>query len=245
MGLRINTNIQSINAQRNLYNTTTTLNKSLEKLSSGLRINRSSDDAAGLAISESLKSDIRALTQASRNAADGISLVQTAEGALDEVSGIILRLRELGQQAATETLGSQERDYLDNEFQALVGEINRISDSTEFNGMFLLNGGGGSMDVQVGMGTGASSQITLDMSDDMDAAALGLTASTVNIQGTDNTAATTALGYVTAATSTVSAKRAAFGSSQNRLETAISNIGTQVENLSAANSRIRDVDIAV
>jgi len=244
MGLRINTNIQSINAQRNLYNTTTTLNKSLEKLSSGLRINRSSDDAAGLAISESLKSDIRALQQASRNAADGISLVQTAEGALDEVSGIILRLRELAQQASTETLGSQERDYLDDEFQALVGEINRISDSTEFNGMYLLNGGGGTLDVQVGMGTGSSSQIALDMSDDMDAAALGLTASTVNIQGTDNTAAQAAVTYVTAATATVSAKRASFGSSQNRLETAIRNIGTQVENLSAANSRIRDVDIA-
>ena len=118
MGLRVNTNVASLNAQRHLYNTTNRFGKSMERLSSGLRINRSGDDAAGLAISESLKSDIRALQQASRNAADGISLVQTAEGSLDEVNNILLRLRELAEQAATETLGEDERGYLNNEFQA-------------------------------------------------------------------------------------------------------------------------------
>ena len=139
MGLRINTNVASLNAQRHLYNTTMNFQKSMERLSSGMRINRSGDDAAGLAISESLKSDIRALQQASRNAADGISLVQTAEGSLDEVNNILLRLRELAEQAATETLGEDERIYLNSEFQALLDEINRISSTAEFNGIMLLD----------------------------------------------------------------------------------------------------------
>ena len=244
MGIRINTNVGSLNAQRQLYNTTVRFNKSLEKLSSGLRINRAGDDAAGLAISEGLKSDIRAWQQASRNAADGVSLVQTAEGSLDEVNTIMLRLRELAEQAATETLGSAERDYLDLEFQDLLAEITRISDSTEFNGTALLDGSAGSLDVQVGIGTTAVSQVSLDMSDDMDAAALGLTASTINLQGTDGASALTAITAIMTATDTVSSKRAEMGGAQNRLEAAIRNIGMTVENLSAANSRIRDVDIA-
>ncbi len=244
MGLRINTNIASVNAQRNLFNTTNSLQRSMEKLSSGLRINRAGDDAAGLAISEALKSDIRALEQASRNAADGISMLQTAEGALDEVSNIIVRLRELAEQSASETIGSDERGYLDGEFQALLAEITRISDTTEFNGKTMLDGTAGTLDVQVGIGTTSASQVSLDLSTDMDAAGLGLTASTVNIAGTDNTAALSAITQIVAATGTISGKRADFGAVQNRLEATIRNIGMSTENLKAANSRIRDVDIA-
>jgi flagellin-like hook-associated protein FlgL len=176
MGLRVNTNVASLNAQRHLYNTTTRYGKSMERLSSGLRINRSGDDAAGLAISESLKSDIRALQQASRNAADGISLVQTAEGSLDEVNNILLRLRELAQQAATETLGEQERGYLNSEFQELLDEIDRISNTAEFNGIKLLDGSSSTLNVQVGIGTDAStSAVTIDLSTGMSAGALGMT----------------------------------------------------------------------
>jgi flagellin len=244
MGLRINTNIASVNAQRNLFNTTNSLQRSMEKLSSGLRINRAGDDAAGLAISEALKSDIRALEQAARNAADGISMLQTAEGALDEVSNIIVRLRELAEQSASETIGSDERGYLDGEFQALLAEITRISDTTEFNGKIMLDGTAGTLDVQVGIGTTSASQVSLDLSTDMDAAGLGLTASTVNIAGTDNTAALSAITQIVAATGTISGKRADFGAVQNRLEATIRNIGMSTENLKAANSRIRDVDIA-
>ncbi len=246
MGLRVNTNIGSLNAQRHLYNTTTRFNKSMERLSSGLRINRSGDDAAGLAISESLKSDIRALQQASRNAADGISLVQVAEGALDEVNGILLRLRELAQQAATETLGVDERVYIDQEFQALLDEIDRISITTEFNGIALLDGSQGTLNVQVGIGTNpATSAVPVDLSQTMDAAELDLTQGVVNVQGADGTNARTAIGLLIAATSTVSSVRAGFGAATNRLETSIRNIGMTGENLSAANSRIRDVDVAL
>jgi flagellin len=240
MGLRVNTNVASINAQRSLMVNTTLLGKSLEKLSSGLRINRAGDDAAGLAISESLKSDIRALQQASRNAADGISMIQTAEGGLEEVSGILIRMRELAEQAATGTLGSDERAYLDSEFQQLVMEGSRIADSTEFNGTKLLDGSIAQLDIQVGVGTQSDSQVTLQLGAGMRADDLHL--DTVNIL--DATAALGAITAVSNATGLVSAQRADFGSAQNRLESTIRNIAMSVENLSAANSRIRDVDIA-
>lgn len=240
MGLRVNTNVASINAQRSLYNTTNTLSKSLEKLSSGLRINRAGDDAAGLAISEGLKSDIRALQQASRNAADGISMIQTAEGGLEETSGILIRLRELAEQAATETLGSSERGYLDQEFQALTAEITRIAQSTEFNGAALLDGSNLTLDIQVGIGTGASSAVTINLGSGMTATDLSLNTSSI----TTSANALTAISALESATASVSAQRASFGAAQNRLESTIRNIGMTVENLSAANSRIRDVDIA-
>ena len=246
MGLRVNTNVASLNAQRHLYDTTSRFSKSMERLSSGLRINRSGDDAAGLAISESLKSDIRALQQASRNAADGISLVQTAEGSLDEVNSILLRLRELAEQAATETLGEDERVYLDNEFQALLDEINRISDTAEFNGIKLLDGTAQTLRVQVGIGTDAStSAVAIDLTQAMSAQALDLTMTTTNILGTNGNAARTAIGLITVATGVVSSMRANFGAAQNRFETSIRNIGMTAENLAAANSRIRDVDVAL
>ena len=242
MGLRVNTNVASLNARRHLYDNTVKFNKSLERLSSGLRINRAGDDAAGLAISEGLKSDIRALQQASRNAADGISMIQTAEGGLEEVSGILIRLRELAEQSANETLGDAERGYLDNEFQALVSEITRISDSTEFNGTSLLDGSNAALDIQVGVGTTSTSQVTISLGAGMAADDLGL--DSIAIDGTDNTNALSAITALETATASVSAQRAAFGAAQNRLESTIRNIGMTVENLSAANSRIRDVDIA-
>ena len=240
MGIRINTNIASINTQRHLYNSTVSFNKSMEKLSSGLRINRAGDDAAGLAISEGLKSDIRALDQAGRNAADGISMVQTAEGALDEVSNILLRMRELTEQSLNGTLTTNERGYLDSEYQALIEEIDRIAQSTEFNGISLLDGSAGaSVNIQVGIETNAWDVIGVDITTARDAATLGLTGDI-----TDVTNATTAMAAVTTAIDTVSSARSDFGAVQNRLETSIRNINNQKENLSAANSRIRDVDVA-
>nr|MEE4266829.1 flagellin [Candidatus Krumholzibacteria bacterium] len=245
MGLRVNTNVGSLNAQRHLYNTTVNFQKSMERLSSGMRINRSGDDAAGLAISESLKSDIRALQQASRNAADGVSLVQVAEGSLDEVNNILLRLRELAEQSATETLGEEERTYLDQEFQELLDEIDRISATAEFNGIMLLNGSQETLDVQVGIGSNtATSSVPIDLNQVISADQLNLT-SAVSIGGTNGDAARGAIDIITAATGTVSSVRAGFGAAQNRLETSIRNIGMTAENLSAANSRIRDVDVAL
>ncbi len=239
MGIRINTNTAAINTQRNLYNSTQSFNKSMEKLSSGLRINRAADDAAGLAISEGLKSDIRALGQASRNASDGISMVQTAEGALNEVSNIMLRMKELAEQSLNGTLSDTERGYLNDEFTALSAEIDRIAQSTEFNGTSLLDSSGGSVSIQVGIETNAYDSIAVDLSTNRDATTLGLAA------GIDTAAnATTAMGQIDTAIETVSSARSSFGAVQNRLESSIRNINNTSENLSAANSRIRDVDIA-
>ena len=251
MGLRINTNVASLNAQRHLFNTTNNFNKSMEKLSSGMRINRSGDDAAGLAISEGLKSDIRALDQAARNAADGISLVQVAEGSMDELSNILLRMRELAEQAATETLGDSERSYLDQEFQELVSEIDRISATAEFNGITLLDGDAGTLDVQVGIGTDVTtSAVSIDLSNAVDAAFLGMDPTdpltTLMPQGAEEGGerARAMIGVIETASSEISQMRAGFGAAQNRLETSIRNISMTAENLAAANSRIRDVDVA-
>ncbi len=229
MGIRINTNIGAINTRRHLYNTTTQFNKSMEKLSSGLRINRAADDAAGLAISEGLKGDIRALEQAARNAGDGVSLVQTAEGALDEVSNILVRMKELDQQAANGTLSADQITYLQAEYDALDDEIGRIVSSTEFNGVSLLS-------------AAATITIAVDISGG---------GNDIDITTTDlaSTAPGGTVGAAQAAINTaidaVSAARADFGAIQNRLESSIRNINNTAENLSAANSRIRDVDMAL
>jgi len=239
MGIRINTNVASINTQRHLFNTTIRFQKSMEKLSSGLRINRASDDAAGLAISEGLKSDIRALQQATRNAADGVSMVQTAEGALDEVSNILLRMRELTEQSLNGTVSDTERGYLDAEYTALQSEIDRIAQSAEFNGVHLLDGTGGSVAIQVGITSNAYDSIAVDLSQSRDSGSLSLAT------GIGTAAdATAAMAEILAASDTVSSARAGFGAIQNRLETSIRNINNTAENLSAANSRIRDVDVA-
>ncbi|MBK6732618.1 MAG: flagellin FliC [bacterium] len=237
--MRINTNVPSINTRRHLSNSTNAFNKSMEKLSSGLRINRAGDDAAGLAISENLKSDIRALNQAARNAADGISLIQTAEGSLDEVSNILLRMKELAEQALNGTLSDTDRGYLNAEFDALKGEINRISDSVDFNGVKLLDGSGTSVAIQVGIGTSGSDSVAVDLTTDVDTTGLGLAAA---VDTASN--AGSAMDQIDDAISLVVSSRGGFGAVQNRLESSIRNINMMAENLSAANSRIRDVDVA-
>ena len=241
--MRINTNISSVNAQRQLANTTSALNKTMERLSSGLRINRAGDDAAGLAISENFKADIRALEQSSRNAGDGISMVQIAEGSLDEVSSILIRLRQLAQESATETLGATERGYLDTEYQTLLTEITRISDSAQFNGTNLLDGSAATLSIQVGLGTGAGDQIDINLGADMDATGLALNAT--DLTGADNTNPLAAITAIETAIDTVSGARASLGAAQNRLESTQRSIANSVENMSAANSRIRDADIAI
>ena len=242
MGLRINTNTASLNSQRTLWNTKLSLDKSLEKLSSGYRINRAGDDAAGLAISENLRSQIRGLKQASRNANDGVSLVQVAEGAMNEISSTLIRLRELAVQSASDTIGPIERQFLNVEYDQLVSEIDRISDSTEFNGTQLLAGTGSIMDFQVGIRNNPEiDRISFDSSKaDANSAALGVNLSSV----ADKASAQNALSSIDTAIMSVSAMRADFGALQNRLQTTISNIQNGVENMSAANSRIRDVDVA-
>jgi flagellin len=238
MGIRINTNVSSLTTQRHLYNSTVNFNKSMEKLASGLRINRAADDAAGLAISEGIKSDIRALGQAARNASDGISMVQTAEGAMDEVSNILLRMKELAEQSLGGTLSADQQGYLDAEYTELIAEIDRISAGTEYNGIPLLDGSL-NVDIQVGIDSTPTSAINVTLGTAIDSVGLALAA------GVDNAAnAALAMGEVDLATAAVSSARADFGAKQNRFESSIRNINNQAENLSAANSRIRDVDVA-
>ncbi len=242
MGLRINTNVASLNAQRNLHGTRNGMNRSLERLSSGQRINRAGDDAAGLAISENLKAQIRGLGQAERNAEDGVSLVQIAEGALGETSNILIRLRELSVQAASDTIGPTERKFLNVEFEQLTSEIDRIANSTEFNRVPLLNGTGAVFDIQIGTRNDPiSDRLTFDASSaDVNVAALGLNLASV----ADKISAQNSLSSIDQAIISVSGIRADFGALQNRLQSTINNIQVSVENLSAANSRVRDTDIA-
>lgn len=242
MGLRINTNVASINAQRNLRTTRNGLQKTLEQLSSGQRINRAGDDAAGLAISENLKAQIRGLKQAERNAMDGVSLVQIAEGGLTEISNILIRLRELAVQAASDTIGPTERKFLNVEFEQLTQETDRIANSTEFNRVSLLNGTGAVFDIQIGTRNDPiADRLTFDASSaDVNIAALGLNLASV----ADKISAQNSLAAIDQAIISVSSIRADFGALQNRLQSTINNIAISVENLSAANSRVRDADIA-
>ncbi len=242
MGLRINTNVSSINAQRNLGSTRLQLDKTLEKLSSGSRINRAGDDAAGLAISENLRAQIRGMKQAQRNAGDGISLVQIAEGGLAETGNILIRLRELAVQAASDTIGPTERKFLNVEFEQLTQEVDRIANATEFNKVPLLNGTGAVFDVQIGTRNDPiNDRLTFDASSaDVNVAALGLNLASV----ADKISAQNSLAAIDQAIVSVSAIRADFGAMQNRLQSTINNIAIGVENLSAANSRVRDTDVA-
>ena len=242
MGLRISTNVAALNAQKNLGFTQRGMDRSLARMSSGYRINQAADDAAGLAISENLKGQIRGLRQASRNANDGISLVQVAEGGLQEVSNMLIRLRELAVQAASDTIGDTERKFLDVEYQQLKSEIQRISEVTTFNGRDLLNGTGGLIDIQVGTN---NDQFKDRISFNASAAnagleALGLVAEAV---GTKE-AAQLSIDVADKAIVSVNAIRANFGAMQNRLTSTTANLAVADENLSAANSRIRDADIA-
>ena len=242
--LSINTNVTSINAQRSLGVTQMKLSENYGRLSSGNRINRASDDAAGLAISERFKSQIRSYAQAERNAMDAISLLQTAEGAMDEITGVLTRIRELAIQGANGTLGSTERGYLDQEKTALIAEIDRIAQVTEFNGQTLLNGGGTGVvfEFQVGIDGTINDRIAVSVSD-MTTATLGgggLSAISLSTQ----TGSRSALTNLDLAIDAVSTARAALGVSQNRMVVTIANLGSTRENVVAANSRIRDVDVA-
>ncbi|MSP23956.1 MAG: flagellin FliC [Myxococcales bacterium] len=243
MALVVNTNVASLDAQKSLSRTATALQKSFQRLSSGFRINSGADDAAGLGVSESLKARIKSFAVAERNTSNAISMARTAEGGLSEISGIVLRMRELAVQSANGDLTSTDRSYIDTEFQALKSEITRLADSTEFNGKELLTGDStSSVAFQVGIGTdSAQDTISVDFGG-ITLSSLGL--SGVSVGGSGQTNATNAIAKVDTALKEVSTKRATFGSSLNRLGIAQSNSQTIRTNLEAANSAIRDVDIA-
>jgi len=250
MPVRIFNNIPSLNAQRILGINNDRLAISIERIASGIRINRGADDAAGLAISESLRSDIRALRQAVRNANDGISLINVTEGALNEQSGILIRLRELSSQAATGTVGSTERATIQLEFNQLRKEIDRISATTEFNGQKLVDGSlentiasENQISIQVGIDSSSNSRINLNTEVNLGA----ITASSLAIDilaVTTAGAALTALDSINSAIAKVTAARGAIGAVQNRLVRTIANLSITVENLQSAESAIRDADIA-
>ena len=238
MGLRVNTNVAALTSQRNLGSVTGRLQGNFARLSSGLRIATAADDAAGLGISERMRAQVRSLTVASRNAQDGVSLAQTAEGALQEVSNNLTRMRELAVQASNGTLTTADRATLDTEFQALVTEIGRVSSQTTFNGVSLLDGTTTSLSVQVGINSGETIAVSLS---DMTATTLGVVGEDV----TNVTNASAALTAIDSAIDSVTAARGGLGASMNRMTSAIASILNTRENLSAAESRIRDVDVAV
>lgn len=238
--LSVNTNVASLNAQRNLAKTQVALNQSLQRLSSGLRINSAADDAAGLAISEGMKAQIKSMNQAVRNANDGVSLVQTAEGALNEVSNILGRMRELTTQAATGTVDSAQRSYIASEFGQLANEITRIASATNFNGIKLTGAAASTINIQVGTGACAFDTITISLAP-MDATTLGVDTA---FAATSAGSAQDMLSILDTAISTVSAQRAKLGASQNRFQSVITNLQVAAENTSAAQSRIADADIA-
>lgn len=238
----VNHNIMALNAWRGLSVTTNYLGKSLEKLSSGLRINRAADDAAGLAISEKMRGQIRGLNQAIRNAQDGISLLQTAEGAMNEQHSILQRMRELAVQSANGVYTTADRQELQREIDQLIAELNSIANKTEFNTLKLLNGSLSGKLIQIGANAGQNLSITIGT---MTAGALGVTGGGVSgLCVTTQTLAGSAIIKVQSALNDVSTQRAKLGAVQNRLEHTIANLGVATENLTAAESRVRDVDMA-
>jgi flagellin len=240
MALIVNNNIASINAQRNLGVSSSQLEGSVARLSSGLRITRAADDAAGLGISETLRAQIRSINQAVRNSNDGISLLQIADGGAEGIGNLLGRLRELAEQSASGILGANERSFLDQEFVALRSEIDRISSVTEFNGVKLLSGtGNDSLSIQIGFRSSVNDTLSLSLKD-LDTGALSL--STVNVSTSEN--ALSALSNIDNAISAVASARANVGSLQNRLDAAVQNLQVAGENITAAESRIRDADIA-
>ncbi|MGB0331020.1 MAG: flagellin [Planctomycetota bacterium] len=239
MGLRVNTNVASMNAQRNLFNSSQQLGGNFGRLSSGLRIASAADDAAGLGISERMRADIRSYAVARRNAQDGISLIQTAEGALNEVNNILGRMRELSMQASNGTLSVTDRSTLDGEFQQLVNEVDRISDTTQFNGVELLDGTSTSIAIQVGIDSSPNDTIALSPAD-VSLTALSLAASSISTIGN----ATAMLATLDNAIDTVNNARGILGAQQNRLDSTLRSLANVRENTSAAESRIRDVDVA-
>ncbi|MES2768943.1 MAG: flagellin [Bdellovibrionota bacterium] len=242
MGLRISTNMPALNAQRNLKNSQDEISNSYAQLASGSRINKSADDAAGLAISENLKAQIRSSRQAYRNASDGISMVQVAEGGLNEIGNIIVRLRELGIQAASDTIGDRERGFINKEVDQLKTEMQRIADVTTWGSTKLLDGSSQQFDFQVGINNNEAEDRISFMAQENVATldALGLT----GVDYTSKEGAQTSLAQLDEAQYKVNGTRANLGALQNRLQSTLSNLSISDENLSAANSRIRDTDVA-
>ncbi|WP_315637381.1 MULTISPECIES: flagellin [Microbacterium] len=241
MGMQINTNVGALNAYRNLSNTQNDLSKSLEKLSSGLRINRAADDAAGLAISEGLRSQVNGLNVAARNAQDGISVIQTAEGALTEVHSILQRVRDLTNQGANDSNNAKSREAIQTEISALGDELTRIASSTNFNGIKLLSGGA-TLTFQVGAGAVAvEDQISVGLTN---FATLGADIKTLAAGMTDAATYGAALAGIDTQIQAVSTARAGYGALQNRFESTINSLNVSAENLAAAESRIRDTDMA-
>lgn len=239
MALIINNNPASISAQRNLSVSTNQLGRSVERLSSGLRITRAADDAAGLGLSESLRAQIRSINQSVRNSSDGISLTQIADGAASTIGNLLSRLRELSSQSASGTVGNTERSYIDQEFVALRSEIDRIATVTEFNGQALTSGSSISFSIAIGFRSGSGNSLSLDLND-ITTTSLGI--SSVNVSTSAN--ASSALANIDSAISAVATARAEYGSIQNRFEATIANLQVTSENLTAAESRIRDADVA-
>lgn len=240
MSLRINTNLASINAQRQLSAQENRSLNSMKSLASGSRINSAADDAAGLAISENLKAQNRGNRMAKRNAEDAISFIQVGEGSLNEINNILVRLRELGVQSASDTVGDTEREFIDQEKEQLLQEVDRIAESTRFGDKFLLNGTLDELEFQVGVDGSASSMIRYEAAADATAGALNVS----SIDLTDKSNSRDALETLDEAIDQVGNMRANFGALQNRLDSTIANLDTSYESISAANSRIRDADIA-
>ncbi len=249
MALRINYNYESISAQRNLTSTQGSFFKAIEQLSSGLRINKAADDAAGLAVSEKLKNQVRGLNQAQRNAQDGISLLQTAEGALNETHSLLGRMRELAVQSANDTLSNSDRLHIQDEVNQLLSEVDRIANSTQFNKISLLNGTtNNATEVLLHVGANTESgtndnEITVSITNS-NTAALGVDALASAISLTTQSGANSAISALDTAIEAVSTTRGQIGAYQNRLDSMINSLGVASENAGAANSRIRDADVA-
>ena len=242
MGMRITTNVAALNAQKVMVTNSREMQKSMAQLSTGSRITKAGDDAAGLAISENLKGQIRSYNQASRNANDGISMIQTAEQSMGEVSNIVTRLRELGVQAASDTIGDKEREFINKEVEALKSEIQRVAEGASFGSRKLLDGTGGVYDIHIGtMSNEKTDWISYDSaSTDVTLGTLGIS----DLDFSSKESARSGLSSLDEAQSTLSGSRANLGALQNRLSSSSDIIGTMVENISAANSRIRDTDVA-
>jgi len=239
MALRINSNLSALNAQRGLASVSGRLERNFQRLSTGLRIMSAADDAVGLGISERLCAQIASLSQAQRNANDGISLTQTAEGSLNEVSNILIRMRELATAAANGTVSDSDKATLNSEFSDLIDEVDRIAQSSDFNNVKLLDGSTAAITFQVGAGVTANDTIAVSLTSSL-GSDLGITSLDISSAGSSMTASTA----IDSAIDSVSATRGRLGAAQNRLQSTIANLGVSIESLSAANSRIRDVDVA-
>jgi len=243
MGLRISTNIAALGAQRNLANSSVEQTKTFNRLASGNRITSAGDDAAGLSISENLKSQIRSYKQAERNANDGISFVQVAEGGMSEVGNILTRLRELTIQASSDTIGDRERGFIDKEYQSLKTEVDRIANSTNFNGTSLLNGGAGKdkLEIQVGTRNHEDDRLAFNIAEcDVRSNNIGIS----GISALTTSDARDSIDKIDEAIGKVTGARANLGAMQNKLQSTVNTIGIATENLSAARSRIADTDVA-